>query len=50
MFSKNKEILENYVREWHETDVAEAIKELLNDYETITLEKVKPNEINIYIV
>lgn len=32
MTSKNLEILNNYVREWHETDVAAAVKELLVEY------------------
>ena len=32
MTSKNLEILNNYVREWHETDVATAVKELLEEY------------------
>ena len=32
MTSKNLEILNNYVREWHETDVAAAVKELLEEY------------------
>ena len=36
------EILENYVREQHDTDVAEAIKKLLEKYK---LEKLKNSEI-----
>lgn len=39
---RNIEILENYVREWHDTDVAEAIKKLLEKYK---MEKLKNSEI-----